>query len=443
MTIGKNVLNRRKKTTPNDRGLAIDFNGSIQFIHEMSGGETEFDLQELTLPSGSGSFMNPTAETIRSINLGSVRERIKLFNGQGKAVPYGLHFEVLGTKIILKGIEAEVGEIFFGEIRNLPRQNIAFLDGRQNQITKFLPVGETEINLGFSVPISDIDTNVDRLGPCEVFRQKEPMYLNTEAETPVTTTDGDYSFVPDGSGSSSVIRFNDAGVLLPGGLLEFISVKRNQISVDKEDASLRGEVEVLSGAMDRMADEISAIQSIPKTDLLNFSPNRQQLNQFGDIVQGILGLEVVSDLQWQHIWAQAIALTEVGLDVEFNTLGNFNKVNDDLIDIVNPGNNRTEFRAKQNNTLVLMRVAGTSTTTGSYIFINKRNAGGSITEDTAMDESGGHTGVDLMGNLLPTVLNQDESLSIQVNGGFNGAIADVSLVAKVITKNTIRNLLGL
>jgi len=291
MTIGKNILNRRKKDSPSDRKLAIDFNGSIQFMHEMVGGETEFSLEELNLPTGSGSFSNPTPETIRGINLASVRERIKLCNGEGKNLPHGLEWDVLGTKIIFKNITAGVGEIFFGEIRNIPRQNISFLDGRQHQTTKFLLAGEKQINLGFAVPIADIDTSNDRLGPVEVFRQREPQYLNTEFKLPVTTEDGDYSFVGDGFGESSVIEFNDVGAILPGGLLELISVKRNQISVDKEDGSLRQEMDVLGGAVDRLAEEMSIVQSIPKSNLLEFSPTRQQLNQFGDVILKLLKLE--------------------------------------------------------------------------------------------------------------------------------------------------------
>jgi len=274
-TTGKNIKNRRKKDSPSDKRLAVDFNGSLQFMHEMSGGETEIDLQALVLPSGSGSFSNPTPETIRAINLASVRERIKLCQGEGKNLPHGLHWEVLGTKIIFKGITAGVGEIFYGEIRNLARQNVSFLDGRQHQCTKFLAAGETEVNLGFAVPIADIDTALDRLGPIEVHRQREPQYLNTDFTTADISADGDYAFIDDGFGESSIIEFNIPGAVLPGGLLELVAVKRNQISVDKEDGSLRQEMDVLAGASERMAEELSIIQSKPKSDFLNFNATRQ------------------------------------------------------------------------------------------------------------------------------------------------------------------------
>jgi len=337
MTIGQNTKSRRNKNSSSDRRLAIDFNGNVQFMHEMSGGETELDLTNLTLPNGSGFFSNPSPETIRGLNLASVRERIQLFNGAGKNVEAGLHFDVLGTKIILKGIVAGVGEVFFGEIRNLPRQNVAMFDGIQNQMTGFLGTGETLFNVGFAIPLVNIDTSVDRLGPVEVFREGVLQYLNTLFTVAGPAEDGDYAFVDNGAGEASVIEFNIVG----GGSPEVISVKRTAISVDKEDGSLRGEVEVLGGALEKAIDELSIIQSKPKSDFLDFSPTRQQLRQFGDILLGLLDLQVLITSPYSTALFTDF-LSATGTDPVLSGLTiNFAKWKRDGEDLVYTGNYRT------------------------------------------------------------------------------------------------------
>ena len=63
-TTGKNAKSRRKKNSPSDRQLAVDFNGNIQFLTKTAGGETEIDLANLTLPGGTGSFTNPDPQII-------------------------------------------------------------------------------------------------------------------------------------------------------------------------------------------------------------------------------------------------------------------------------------------------------------------------------------------------------------------------------------------
>ena len=62
-SISKSAKSRRKRQRGSDRKIAIDLI-SVQFLHQMVGGETGFNLAELILPGGSGSFLNPSPATV-------------------------------------------------------------------------------------------------------------------------------------------------------------------------------------------------------------------------------------------------------------------------------------------------------------------------------------------------------------------------------------------
>ena len=282
-SISKSAKSRRKKQRAGDRKVALDFI-DVQFIHGMVGGETGFNLAELTLPGGSGSFLNPSPAVVASA-ANNMRTKLRLFNGAGKRLALGQEYEVVGTQINFTNIEAGVNEIFFGDIANVPRTGADFLDGEVKSATGFLIPGETKFNIGFDYRVGDKVSASNRKGPLQVERNRLTQYVNTIFETAGPAQDGDYAHVRAGlTAFGTVIEFNSPGTILPNGLPEFISVETRQIIVDRNSLSLRSELESQQVSLIRMAEELGIIQSIDPNIFFRGNPTAVQLKQFGDNV---------------------------------------------------------------------------------------------------------------------------------------------------------------
>lgn len=300
-SISKSTKSRRKKERGSDRKVALDFI-DVQFLHEMAGGEVQFNLAELTLPGGSGSFTNPSPAVVSAATR-NMRSKLRLFNGSGKRLALGQEYEVVGNLVTFKNIVAGVGEIFFGDIKNIPRTGADFLDGLVQTSDGFLVPGDTQFNLGFEYRVGDGLGASNRRGPLRVERNRLTQYVNTDFETSGPSEDGDYAHVRAGSTAfGTIIEFNNPGALLPGGLPEFISVESRAIFVDKNNESLRSEVQVQQGALIRMAEELGIIQSLDPNIFFQGSPTAVQLKQFGDRMfqlEKILGVQIpIFDIDW-------------------------------------------------------------------------------------------------------------------------------------------------
>jgi len=282
-SISKSAKSRRKKQRAGDRKVALDFI-DVQFLHEMVGGESGFNLADLTLPTGSGSFQNPSPAVVASA-ANNMRTKLRLFNGAGKRLALGQEYEVVGTQINFTNIEAGVGEIFFGDIANVPRTGADFLDGEVKSATGFLIPGETQFNIGFDYRIGDKVSAANRKGPLQVERNRLTQYVNTIFETAGPAQDGDYAHVRAGTTAfGTVIEFNSPGTVLPSGLPEFISVETRQIIVDRNNESLRNEVQHQQASLVRIAEELGIIQSLDPNLFFQGSPTATQLKQHGDLV---------------------------------------------------------------------------------------------------------------------------------------------------------------
>jgi hypothetical protein len=296
MAIGQGIKSRRKQDFTGDRRIALGFK-DVQFMHEATAGDTGLNLAELTLPSDSGSFLNPNPETIRAANLSAFSPNLELYNGSGRRMALGISFEILGTQITFNNYVASAGEIFFGVIRNVPRTGADFLDGEIKQTTGFLTPGSREFNIGWNFRIGD---GSDHLGTLNIHRNRVQQYRN------VTGTDADYEEVRAGESEfGTYILFNSPGILLPGGLPELVTVESRQIHIDKETGSLRSEMEAQQGIVYRLANTLHEELDIPLNDLMVPNPTQIQLSQFGDIVFQLRDeIEALSIPIRDTIWVQ-------------------------------------------------------------------------------------------------------------------------------------------
>jgi hypothetical protein len=292
--LGAGVKSRRRQSFVNDRQNAFA-SVDVQFIHQASFEDTGFNLKALVLPTGAGSFQNPAPSTLAELNLVSNRNALELFNGAGKKLALGINYEIFGSQITFNDFTAEDNEIFFGTIRSVRVSGAEIVDGLTGVKTGFLTPGETSFNVGFDFPIE----SKERLSPLEVHRNRVIQYLNSDIEDPTALSDGDFSLVRAAStNSGTYIEFNDPGVTLPSGLPEFVSVSSRQFVVDRVTDTLRSEVEVLNGNTLRMADLVAGLAGIPASDIIGNDPSNVQIKQFGDILLGILDVQVPVVTAW-------------------------------------------------------------------------------------------------------------------------------------------------
>jgi len=324
-SISKSAKSRRKRQRGSDRKIAVDFI-SVQFLHQMAGGETGFNLAELTLPAGSGSFLNPSPATVAAAS-NNMRTKLRLFNGAGKRLALGQEYEVVGTQVNFTNIEAGVDEIFFGDIQDIPRTGADFLDGEVKSATGFLVPGETTFNTGFEYRIGDKISSTNRKGPLQVERNRLTQYVNTSFEAVGPAEDGDYAHVRAGDTAfGTVIEFNSPGTILPSGFPEFISVETRQIIVDRNNLSLRNELQSQQASLVRMAEELGIIQSLDPNIFFQGSPTAVQLKQFGDLLLSLdrkfdtaLLLSEFTKTKWQR---KDMSMDNQVSDMDFDNLEN-------------------------------------------------------------------------------------------------------------------------
>jgi len=297
-TIGQGPKSRRKKSFLSDRSLSIGFK-DIPFQHQALLGDTGLNLNDLTLPDDTGSFENPTPSQLASINLNQFRSNIEIHNGSGQKLKNGGDFEVNGTQITFKGFTALDNEVFEGVVKGSPRTSLAFLDGKKILTDGFLQEGDTLFNVGEEFKYNF--NSGGRTGKIKVTRNRTPQYRNSNNGVN-GEVDGDYNEIQAGSsGVSTLIEFNDPGVILPDTTLEFVEIESTDVFVDRETGSLRSEIEAQQGSILRLAESLAEVTETPGgiDDFISAAPATIQQKQFGDILLGILDIQVPIVTEWQ------------------------------------------------------------------------------------------------------------------------------------------------
>lgn len=287
MNKGQGTNLRRKQGFPGDRGTTFGYT-DLQFMHQASEGDTGINLAELNPPAGWTG--NPNPSTIRSVAL-NMQSNLELYSGSGRRMAPAVSFTASGTQITFQNdYIAGDGEIFFGTIRNVPRTGAEFLDGAIKQTTGFLTPGSHEFNVGWEFPMNEGE---DYLRSLRVHRNRKQQLHN------VTGEDADYEGVRAGSSDyGTYIRFNDPGTILPSGLPEIITVESRKIIIDRNTNSLRSEMENQQGIIFRIADFLDQNLGVPLSDLMFPNPTQIQLKQFGDLILGMLDLQIPISEPW-------------------------------------------------------------------------------------------------------------------------------------------------
>lgn len=272
---GKNTLSLRKKDVINQKTPAIGFKKTM-FAHKATAGDTGIALGALVTPTEMAGFTNPTAGEIQAAQLYFYRKNFTLISSlRGPLMDYLSYNVASSSQINFNGFTAEEGEIFIGVIDYNARTGLQMVDASTIVASGTLAIGSTDFNVGQVFQTNKFQSQ--QIGAVLVFRNGVQQFRNTGNSS--TTLDGNYYEVDNGSGSSQVIRFNNAPVSQSDSIL----VVSNGAVAYSPDGSALQAIETLAGQIDAMVPTLAGLAGVPQTDF-QAAPNNADLKSFGDTV---------------------------------------------------------------------------------------------------------------------------------------------------------------
>jgi hypothetical protein len=278
---GKGSLSIRRKDVEQQRSVALGFK-NLAFAHEASAGDTRIDMTDLVLPSAMNSFTNPSSTDILNSHIQMNRQNMTLVSSLRGILIDRLSYNVADNKIVFIGFEAEEGEIFYGTLQSSPRTGLQTVDARPLVATGELGVGETDFNVGQVFKVNEFMTQ--QVGQVIVFRNGVQQFRCVDNDL---DNEGNYIEVPTTGGVGIIIRFKEAPSVEPDSIL----VNSNGLIAEKPELSQLAEIENIAGQVDKLVEVTAAVSGLPESHFQS-APHSVDLKQFGDVVNGILNVEV-------------------------------------------------------------------------------------------------------------------------------------------------------
>ena len=258
----------------------------IIFAHKASGGESGINLLSLSTPpelSANGFVQPPTAE-ISSSRLLFNKKNFRLISSAPERGELWMHDHYVITSegfiSFLNGITALPGEIFRGEIIDVPQTAIVTADARSVTRTFQLAVGQTLLNLGALYKVGENLTANSQIGSIKVWRNGTLQMRNVGNAVASPSADGNYQeYDPANLGTSNQIQFNIA----PVGQADEIIVEFG-LHVFSGDVEIYGAIEQLYGILFKLAQDAAPAFGNSLSTYLSANPSQVERRQFGDKV---------------------------------------------------------------------------------------------------------------------------------------------------------------
>jgi len=279
MATGKNAKSIRKSEYKESRDLAQGFT-KLVFAQKASLGDSGINLGSLTTPTEMSTlgFTNPSPSRLTDAKLFQFKRSLTLISSSKGYLMQDLSYRVTSnSRIEFEGFTADDGEIFIGVIDANPTSGIKVVDAKIQTAQGDLADGDTDFAIGFTTSTTSEEIIVFRNG----LQQKR------NSNNSSTVLDGNYYVVDSGSGYGSVIRFNVA----PSGQDDFIFVSSAGNIVESPTDSSWDEIEKLQGQIDDIVPTLANLAGVPETTF-QAQPNSTDLKQFGDMVNGLLDVQV-------------------------------------------------------------------------------------------------------------------------------------------------------
>jgi hypothetical protein len=280
-SIARSKISLSKKDLTKSRIMPVGSRNTV-FFHKATLGDYTINLLSMSMPSEI-NLSQATSEEINSARLYNNKKNLQLVSSLKGTLIQGLDYIITsGHTINLIGSQyssgADTDEIFVGTINASPVSDIVVASSRSVTKKYNLAVSETTLNLG------------------REYKLSEDGVLKVYVDGVLATKDTDYEEVDAGNGYGSVIEFTtapDASVIV---------VDFGVLAITDNNAI--GDIESLTGAVVKIAEDLADLASTSPNDYLNANPSEVERRWFGDKVLEIesrytLDNDVVIDLASQ------------------------------------------------------------------------------------------------------------------------------------------------
>jgi len=303
--ISKNTNFRRKKDVKTQKNIGASVQ-DLTFGHEFAGGETLIDLLNLNNPTSRSSIglVNPLPTKIIQARISIAPQNVSL-KSTIRTMIQGEDYKILSnTRIELLGSAAQPGEVIEGTIRNATITGLRVVETKAQPQTGSLAVGDVEFPL--SQQIAFFQNPLFQLGGYRVHRNG---LLQARCEGNLLSNSGNFVEVQAGNSNfTTLLQFKNA----PVGQADGIIVDFDNLT-DNPNASTFGALEKLQGDLITVAKKVQDISNCPLTDLIGATPTQVQIAQFGQVLFGLLDLQVPIVTPW-------VSFTPSGLTWITNTI---------------------------------------------------------------------------------------------------------------------------
>lgn len=277
MIAGQGSTSLRKQDQENGRIQSVGYT-KTKFATKAVAGDTGINLSSLTTPPemSTNGFVNPPTSKLAGANLLFFRNNLKLTSSARGPLEDYIDYTVSSSmQINFVGFTAQENEIFVGVIDYNAQTGVAVANTTSAPVSATLAAGTTDVNLGRSFQTGK--WSQANVGAVAVYKDRVLQFRNTGNSS--TTLDGDYYEVDNGSGSFSIIRFNQAET---GATT--IDVIPNGWVIEQNNGSMISLLEAMQGQVQNVAAVVAALAGAPLATVLGAAPSNVDLTAFGNRV---------------------------------------------------------------------------------------------------------------------------------------------------------------
>ena len=310
--VSRGSLSLRKKDVLEQKNSGTAYRRLV-FAHKANAGETGINFTALVQPSEMASlgFTNPSSADILAANILFYKKNLTVISSARGVLMQDLSYTVpTSSRIDFQGFTSLQDEIFTLLLDTGVKDGLTIVDAAPIVATGELAVGQTDFNVG--TPFEANKYNSQQVGAVLVFRDGVIQFRNPSNGT----SGGNYQEVDNGSGLTSVIRFNDAPVTEASQVVVW-----GHLMAERPDASMTAAIESVAGQVDQMIPTLAALAGVAESTF-QAQPNNQDLKQFGDKVNNILDMEIPIMSAWQDFPSTAAGtlITGTGSNPTFGTV---------------------------------------------------------------------------------------------------------------------------
>ena len=243
---------------------------TLVFGHQFANAdETTIPFDSLIQPSDwpEAGLVNPSGASLIASQLQVFKKNITVTSSVRGLIQKS-EYIVRANAIEFINIGSFVNEVFEVEVADIMVTGNLIVDMQTIRVQGQLNDSETDFNIGYEFDVYNEEIIV--------FRDGIQMFRSDDNDDSGST--GNYHYIDDGSGRSSVIRFFE-----PAAGVEAILVATTGGVVDSANVSTFQQIENLQGQLDAIIPTVAVLAGVPESNFRS-GPNNVDLKMFGDLL---------------------------------------------------------------------------------------------------------------------------------------------------------------